>query len=119
MYDQIELTNGFQNIGIHVRSGRQLSKLHVALVRFESMHIHRIHQEDRSFSELYDGGRPVFLKSFVEASLSGRPVFATKQTKDFVAYTEARRTKAIEWIVVVAAGLVGGIAGSIATLLVR
>ena len=119
VYDQIELTNGFQNIGIHVRSGRQLSKLHVALVRFESMHIHRIHQEDRSFSELYDGGRPVFLKSFVEASLSGRPVFATKQTKDFVAYTEARRTKAIEWIVVVAAGLVGGIAGSIATLLVR
>ena len=119
MCDQIESTNGFQNIGIHVRSGEQLSKLHVALVRFESMHIHRIHEEDRNFSELYDGGRPVFLKSFVEASISSRPVFATKQTKDLVAYIEARRTKAIEWIVVVAAGLVGGIAGSIATLLVR
>ena len=119
MYDQIESTNGFKNIGTHIRSGGQLSKLHVALVRFESMHIHRIHQEDRSFSELYDGGRPTFLKSFVEASISGRPVFATKQTKDLVAYIEARRTKAIEWIVVVAAGLVGGIAGSIAALMVR
>ena len=106
-------------LGFRFYGGENISDLQMDLALFEAGHIRRQHHEDRAFLELYSREKPVFLKSFVQSSLSSRPVFAVTQMKEVVTFIEARRTKAIEWTILIAAGLMGGIAGSIATLLIR
>ena len=104
---------------IRLYGGEYISDLQMDLALFEAGYIQRQHHEDREFLELYSREKPVFLKSFVQSSLSSRPPFAVKQMKEVVTFFEARRTKAIEWTVLIAAGLTGGITGSIVTLLVK
>ena len=108
-----------RRFGVRFDTGVNISHLQMDLALFEAEHIQRRHYEDKEFMELYSREKPVFLKSFVQLSLSSRPLFATKQMKEVVTFIEARRTKAIEWTVLIAAGLVGGITGSIVTLLVK
>ena len=97
--------------------GRDLKKLSIALAEFETDQMSDEHFTKEAFRNTYRKGASAFLKAYVEAEMEGRPVFPTKPTTDLLEFIEGRRLKALEFLVVLAAAIVGGVTGSFITIL--
>ena len=99
--------------------GRDLEKLNIGLAEFEREQISDDYSITEAFRNIYTSGLSGFLRTYVEAEIEGRPVFPTKPTTDLLGFIEHRRQKALEFLVVLVAAIVGGVAGSLITIFVR
>ena len=109
--EYLQSTSQLERLRTSIGRGRELSKLHILLSSFESEYIRMTHFTDTQCRKLQTDDKPNFLRNFVEDSLTDRPVFAVKQMKDLVSFIEARRSKAVELMIVLVAAVVGGLAG--------
>ena len=99
------------------RRGRDLKALHVSLTEFESDHILHEHYINRQYRKLSESNSDGFPNSFLESALGDRPIYPVRQMTELMSFCEKRRSEAVEWLIVIIAGLVGGIAGSFVTVL--
>ena len=99
--------------------GRDLSSLYISLTKFESDLISNRHYIDQGYRFLYGKNSRCFLRYFVESAIKDRPIFPTKQVTDLMMFIENRRSKSIEFLIILIAAVVGGAAGSLITLLVK
>jgi hypothetical protein len=97
--------------------GAKIRDLHAGLIRFEANQLLEKHRLDTYLKSTYAADDPAYLRSFLEATAGDRPVFPTQQIGQLVAFLEERRSRAIELLIVLVAALVGGVAGSLVTLL--
>ena len=126
-WDRIEqlksrLTRYFERMGWRqiirraLTRGRDLKKLRIALAEFETDQISDEYVTKKAFRNTYRKGASAFLKAYVEAAMEERPVFPTKPTTDLLGFIEGRRLKVLEFLVVLAAAIVGGVTGSFITI---
>jgi len=69
--------------------------------------------------ETYSTDEPTYLESFVKRAMQDRQVFPTQQVNQLATFLEKRRSKAVELFIILSASLIGGVAGSLLTLLAK
>ena len=118
LFDSMQDTESRKRLISALVQGRGLSALTLALSKFDANYIQRQHYADKICRELYARDISGFLRAFIETELNNRPLFPIKQMKELVTFAESRRSKAIELVIVLAAAVIGGVAGSVITILV-
>ena len=116
--EQFKIT-GWAQLHHTLTRGRKLAALRVSLVEFEQGNLLKEHALNTACRRVYGDGRITFLKSFIDDKLKDRRMFLTKQLIDLVEFIERRRSKSLEFLIVLIAALIGGIAGTIITLISR
>lgn len=95
----------------------EIGRLHRALVDFEVARVLTTQGLERSLRSTYTGRASPLLRTFVDRALSDRQLFPVDQLARLVTFMEERRSKTTELVIVLAAAVIGGIAGSATTLL--
>ena len=101
------------------KRGKRIHDLHGALLRFEANQLLEKHRLDNYLRSTYATDEPTYLKPFLDAQAADRPVFPTQQIGQLLSFLEERRNRSIELLIVLVAALIGGIAGSLVTLLAQ
>lgn len=96
----------------------ELGRLHRALVDFEVDRLLTTHGLERSLRSTYARTSPL-LRSFVDSAMKNRQLFPIDQLARLVTFMEERRSKTTELVIVLAAAVIGGMAGSVTTLLAQ
>ena len=117
--DHFDQTGWRKILWLTFTRGNDLNKLSVALARFEANRVSTEHSIAQAFRSTYSKRGGHFLKEYVEENIENRPIFPQDPTMDLVAFIEGRRIKALEFIVTLSAAIVGGIIGSLITLMLQ
>lgn len=96
-----------------------LGRLHRTLVDFEVSRLLSTQGLERSLRTTYTGRTSPLLRTFVDSAMSDRQLFPVDQLARLVTFMEERRSKTTELVIVLAAAVIGGIAGSATTLLAQ
>jgi hypothetical protein len=108
-----------QRIKGAVLRGRALSRLHQTLAEFERDAVEDSQAIERSRRQLYRSEPAVSLRPLVDAEIDDRWQFPIAQVEKLVSHIEAKHSQQVELLVVVLASIVGGVVGSLLTLLVQ
>ena len=95
---------------------QDLEELSIALADFEADRISGEYATKQAFRSVYKK-TSAFLRAYVEAEMEGRPVFPTRPVADLLGFIEGRRLKTLELLAILAAAIVGGVTGSLITIL--
>lgn len=98
--------------------GKYIRELFTNLIIFESKQVEAQSFISNSYRDSYSNDERSFIKSYVDEEIAQQPSFPTKQANELALFLENRRSKSIELLVVLLSALVGGIAGSVITILV-
>lgn len=97
----------------------EIGRLHRVLVDFEVAHLLTTQALERSLRSTYTGRASSLLRTFVDGAMSDRQRFPVDQLARLVTFMEERRSKTTELVIVLAAAVIGGIAGSATTILAQ
>ena len=111
-----ERTGWWQRMRSARLQSRDIRKLSIRLARFQAEQISDEYAIRKAFYDTYERNIPCYLKPYVEAEMKERPVFPTVPVADLLGFFERRRSKGLELLVIVAAAIVGGVAGSLLTM---
>lgn len=101
---------------IHTLTRRsKIAELRISLVEFEERHLSYNYALNDAYRKLYESGRVMFLRKFLDDSVKSRLNFPTQQFIDLIEFLERRRSKSIEFLVILIAALIGGAAGAAIT----
>ena len=115
--DHSERMSWWQRIpSVHSQS-RRVQELNTRLARFQATQVFDEYVIRKAFHETYGKGIPCYLRKYVEAEVKERPVFPSVPIADLLGFLERRRSKGLELLVILVAAIVGGIAGSLLTML--
>jgi hypothetical protein len=97
--------------------GRALSRLHQSLAEFEAGDVEDTHYLQRSQRQLYRSERTLSLQSLVTAAVEDRWHFPIQQVEKLIGHIESRHSRQVDILVVILAAILGGVIGSLATLM--
>ena len=112
-----EHTTWWQHIPTLRSRGCSVQELSIALARFQVQQITDDSFTERIHYEAYERGTPSYLKEYIEAGMKERPSFPTGPVADLLGFLERRRSKGLELLVILAAAIIGGVTGSLLTIL--
>ena len=98
--------------------GRYINQLFTQLVMFEAAQLTTQSFVNKSYRDIFYGDLQTFIKSYVDDELKKIPSYPSKQVGELVMFFENRRGRSIEMVVVLLSAFLGGIAGSIITILI-
>ena len=102
-----------RNALLHGKSVRNLS---IELARFQAKWISDESFVRTVFYDAYERGMPSYLKTYIQAEMAERPTFPIEPVAGLLGFFERRRSKGLELLVILAAAIVGGVAGSLFTI---
>ena len=114
--EEDKISGWLKRLKLALSRGRDVAKLHNLIADFETLQVFDRHGVERQHRHIYNRDTAGFLKSFLDSALQDRPVFPVQQVVNLVTFVEGRRSKAVEFLVLIVAAVIGGIAGSLITL---
>ena len=117
LIDRSDHTSGWQRIRNALLHGRSVQKLSIALARFQAQQISGESTMKRIFHNAYERNTPSYLKAYIEEELAECPTYPIGPVADLLGFFERRRAKGLELLVILAAAVIGGVTGSLLTIL--
>lgn len=97
--------------------GRYINELFTAIVTLEVNQIFRRNLIDEGYRGIYSKNETTYLQLYIDEGLKELTSYPTTQISEAARFLEGRRSKTIELIIILIASLIGGVAGSLLTLL--
>jgi hypothetical protein len=112
-----ENTNLAKRIITRFRRGRIISDIHAAIAELEGNQILREIALMTNYRSTYVKDEHAFFQTYVDDLRKENVPYPTQQVSALIQFLEGRRSRAIEMFVVLASAIIGGVVGSVLTLL--
>jgi len=99
-----------------LRRGKQLGDLFTRLVNFQIQEAFQKANREEDYRSVYENNQPTYLQSDVDEEIKQLPNFPTESVLSLTGFLETRRSKALEWLILLLAAILGGAAGAVFTL---
>ena len=96
--------------------GRDLASLYLTLAKFQMDHTFASHHAETVYHHTYGQNKSYYVRDYIDSSVKERREFPTKQLTQLLQFIENRRSKEIELAIIVVAAIIGGVVGSLVTL---
>jgi hypothetical protein len=121
LFDQLtrfssQLSLGRRLVGL-LGWSRQLNKLYSLLVQFEISQLFARRSLEREVRDLYKTEEPRYLRPYMDEAVKDLDVYPTAQVGRMADFLEKRRQKTLELFIVFLSALIGGIVGSLMTMM--
>lgn len=112
-----ENMNLAKRIITRLRRGRIISDIHAKIAELEGNQILTDIEFMTRYRNTYVKDEPAFFQTYVDDLRKENAPYPTQQVSALIQFLESRRSQAIEMFVVLASAIIGGVIGSVLTLL--
>lgn len=113
-------TTGLKRIGNRLfKQWRLVNDIYTALIEFESDGFFLDHTTQRDYKDTYIDDSSACFKEYVDIIITERVKYPTESINALLNFFESRRAKSVELIILLFAGFIGGVIGSLITILAK
>lgn len=98
-------------------SHKELNEAFISIAEFESNELFLHSVITRNYRNVYSGNIDTYFQPYIDQEIKGSSAYPTKQANQLMSLFESRRIKRVEIFVLLISAMIGGVIGSLVTIL--